>query len=115
MYLWFANAHHKKIPLSHGIVKAKALLFAKVLGFDSFSASDEWLDSDLISSIDELRIRHPIQVLDDISPEDVLSMDQLTISSQPYTSEADFLTKIRGDETSVVIEDDDDDIEVVCE
>ena len=42
-YLWFVNARHKKIPLSHGIVKAKALLFAKELGFVSFSALGGWL------------------------------------------------------------------------
>ena len=69
--------------------------------------------SDLISSIDNLRIRDPTQVPDDISPED--DLDQLAISSQPYMSEADILSKIRGDETSVVIEDNDDDIEVVNE
>ena len=43
-YKWLLNARHQNVPVSGTILKVKALYFAKELGFDTFQASDGWLD-----------------------------------------------------------------------
>ena len=43
-YKWLVCARHKNIPISGNILKTKALYFAKEFGFDSFQASNGWID-----------------------------------------------------------------------
>ena len=41
---WFKIMRAENVPISGSLMKEKALYFAKELSFESFQASDGWLD-----------------------------------------------------------------------
>ena len=65
--------------------------------------------SDLVATVDELRIKDPSQVPDDVTAEAIVSVDDGAIVTQPYMSDQEIVDKILYEQIPEVIVDDDED------
>ena len=67
----------------------------------------------MISTIEELRVCDPSQVPTDITMEDVVSIDDQAIASQPYMNDREIIADILDEDIEVEEIEDDDETEVV--
>ena len=73
--------------------------------------------SDLVSTVNELREKDPSQLLDDVTPEPIVSVDDEAMVLQPYRSDREIVDNIMRvePEQTVFDEDDDDDSNAAVE